>query len=232
MTTVITILQENGTPVVSSEVLAEHMDNQHKNTLEVIRKYQEALGRFGQVAFKTRPGYQSSEVTYALLNEEQALYVLALSRNSDRVVALKGDLVEAFSNERKGRVLNATPVPLIEDRVPKVHAAIELLMSSPWLDARDKQLTKDSLMNVIVGSEALPNPERLVGVTEVAEELGYKTKDVTRNRSQLGKHVKRQLGEAAIQKDHRLVNGRMTPVNCYPRNLPGLEEAIHSFFAG
>jgi phage regulator Rha-like protein len=42
-------------PRLSSEIIADHLGNQHKNTLTAIRKYKEALERFGGVAFQTRP---------------------------------------------------------------------------------------------------------------------------------------------------------------------------------
>lgn len=44
---------------------------------------------FGQVAFETRPGYNNSQVRFALLNEQQATLLMTFQRNTDQVRAFK-----------------------------------------------------------------------------------------------------------------------------------------------
>ena len=49
------IIQNNAT-LTSSEIIAEGVGNQHKNVIELVRKYQADLEEFGGVAFETRQG--------------------------------------------------------------------------------------------------------------------------------------------------------------------------------
>lgn len=92
-------------PRIESRVLAESMGNTHRPTVALIDKYREPLERFGHVTFKKAVGERKQgggkAERVALLNEEQALFLLALSRNTDRVVELKFKLIQAFSTARR-----------------------------------------------------------------------------------------------------------------------------------
>lgn len=91
---------------MDSRLLAEQMDNKHKNSMALIERYSEKFKEFGLLAFETeaRPVGQhgGGDVHFALLNEDQAFFLLALSRNSDRVVELKASLIMAFREARYG----------------------------------------------------------------------------------------------------------------------------------
>lgn len=90
----------SGVPLTTSLVIAEGTDNQHKNVLDLVRTYQSDLEELGGVAFETHVvereqlGGRPSRV--ALLNQEQATFLLTLMRNSDVVVRFKLALVKAF----------------------------------------------------------------------------------------------------------------------------------------
>lgn len=80
------------------------MGVQHKNTLELLQSHKTAFLEFGKVAFETEALLGSrtgQKERFALLREDQAYLLLALSRNTPRVVALKVNLVKAFSAARK-----------------------------------------------------------------------------------------------------------------------------------
>nr|WP_267876655.1 Rha family transcriptional regulator [Massilia genomosp. 1] len=87
----------------SSLVLAQGMKQEHRAALQLIRKYEPALGEFGRVAFEMQPfetsaGMQRREV--AMLNESQSTLLIALMRNSKKVVEFKIALVKAFYRMR------------------------------------------------------------------------------------------------------------------------------------
>ena len=94
------------TPVVESIVIAEGVGVQHKNVLELIRKYLEDFQAFDGVAFETRKGKplpqggfaKATEV--ALLNENQAYLLFTYLKNTDTARQLKVRLVKAFSEVR------------------------------------------------------------------------------------------------------------------------------------
>ena len=93
-------------PRVDSRQLAEQLGNQHKNTMELIERYTSKVKQFGLLPFQTeaRPARQhgGGDTRFALLNEDQAFFLLALSRNTDRVVELKSSLIMAFREARYG----------------------------------------------------------------------------------------------------------------------------------
>ena len=76
------IIIQNNTTLTSSEIIAEGVNNQHKNVIELVRKYLADLEEFGAVAFETRQGKSlpqggfAMSTEYALLNEQQATLLL------------------------------------------------------------------------------------------------------------------------------------------------------------
>ncbi len=93
-------------PRVDSRLLAEQLGNRNRNTVELIDRYAHKIKRFGQLPFQTEVGKRvqggGKAERFALLNEDQAFFVLALSRNTDRVVELKSSLIMAFREARYG----------------------------------------------------------------------------------------------------------------------------------
>ncbi|MGB4116532.1 MAG: Rha family transcriptional regulator [Polaromonas sp.] len=95
-----TVAQESR---VDSRLLAGHLGNQHKHVIALIEKYAEPFSTFGKVLFEKAPSAVSitgQRERFALLNEDQAFFLLTMSRNSDHVVNLKVKLVQAFSEAR------------------------------------------------------------------------------------------------------------------------------------
>ncbi len=103
----IMVTQIGGEPRVDSRQLAKQLDNKHKNSMALIERYSEKFKEFGLLAFETeaRPAGQhgGGDVRFALLNEDQAFFLLSLSRNTDRVVELKASLIMAFREARYGQ---------------------------------------------------------------------------------------------------------------------------------
>ena len=102
----ITLTQSQGEPRVDSRVLAEQLGTKHKSSIELIDKYADKIRRFGHLPFQTEVGKRAQgggkAERFALLNEDQAYFLLALSRNTERVIELKSSLVMAFREARYG----------------------------------------------------------------------------------------------------------------------------------
>lgn len=86
----------------SSLIFAEGTGNQHKNILELIRKYNSDLEEFGPLAFETRKGKAlpqggfAKSTEFALLNEQQASLLMTYMKNTEVVREFKKNLVRAF----------------------------------------------------------------------------------------------------------------------------------------
>lgn len=138
---------------VDSRLLAKHLGNKHKNTMELITKHQPALEYFGKVAFKTEALPNSAtgqKERYALLTEDHSFFVLALSRNNPRVVALKSRLIEAFGDARRAADMRRT------EYMPTYHAAHDRIkaLAAGSSSARFQHMNFNKLLNKVAGIEA------------------------------------------------------------------------------
>lgn len=97
----------NGEPRIDSRCISELLGKKHKNTIELIDRYATEISLFGLLPFQTEASpigpHSGGEIRYAALNEDQAFFLLALSRNTKRVVALKSSLIMAFRKARLER---------------------------------------------------------------------------------------------------------------------------------
>lgn len=94
------LITDKSETLVDTRLIAENLGNQHQNTLQLLDRYIDKFKSFGKVMFKTEPLPSGQKEKYALLNEDQAYFLLSLSRNTDRVVDLKARLVLAFREAR------------------------------------------------------------------------------------------------------------------------------------
>ena len=90
---------QNGVAVTSSFIISEGVAIQHKNVLELIKKYISDLKTFGNVlfetqSFKTAGGIQKREI--AILNEPQTTLLLTFFKNTEIVRKFKVALVQKF----------------------------------------------------------------------------------------------------------------------------------------
>lgn len=106
------VITVNETLVVDSRLVAEELGIQHKNVRQTIEKYLTELQGFGVVTFETSKPSEYSQggrpERYCYLNEDQATFLMTLSRNTPQVVACKQRLVQAFSQAKH---LNTEIVP-------------------------------------------------------------------------------------------------------------------------
>lgn len=97
---------------VDSRVLAGLLGVKARASFALIERYADTFKTFGQLTFKKAVGERQhgggNAERYALLNEDQAYFLLSLSRNNERVVVLKAKLVKAFGEARKANELRQT----------------------------------------------------------------------------------------------------------------------------
>lgn len=98
------IVISNNEPTISSKAVAEQLGVTHEATLKLIKKHQSKIELFGRVGFEilpleTKGGVQETTICY--LNENQAIFVGTLSKNTERAVQYKAVLTQAFSNYKK-----------------------------------------------------------------------------------------------------------------------------------
>ena len=139
-------LRGDGILVVDSRLIAANLDIQHKNFLATINKYLVPLEvNFGTVAFETREfkttqGNTSSE-RFAWLSEEQATFLMTLSRNTERVVACKVALVKAFAEARQ---IIKQVIPAQAQEMERMKLELELM--------RAKQRYQDSAQSILAAT--------------------------------------------------------------------------------
>ena len=99
------VLLQNNQLVTTSEIIAQSIEVQHRNTLDLIKRYTGELEQLGSLAFQTRvkriDQRGGEKTTYALLNEQQATFLISLSRNTPKVVEFKLALTKAFFKARE-----------------------------------------------------------------------------------------------------------------------------------
>ena len=97
---------------IDSRLLAKQLGNKHRHVMALLDKYLNKLKTFGHVSFKNADGERKQGggkgERYALLNENQAYFVLSLSRNSEIVVGLKARLIQVFSDYRRAEDMRRT----------------------------------------------------------------------------------------------------------------------------
>nr|WP_314565766.1 Rha family transcriptional regulator [uncultured Pseudomonas sp.] len=103
---VITLTHTRNEPRVDSRQLAKQLGTSHKNPMALIEQYLAKFEEFGVVPFQTEKPLAGTAggrpERFSLLNEDQAFFLLSLSRNTDRIVELKASLIMAFREARYG----------------------------------------------------------------------------------------------------------------------------------
>lgn len=101
----IQLVHSAGEARVDSRVIAEQLGVKHKNTVALVEKHAKHFERFGLLPFQTEAvkvegGRGAKHHRFALLSEDQAYFLLTLTRNTAKVVDLKANLVMAFRDAR------------------------------------------------------------------------------------------------------------------------------------
>lgn len=113
------VVSVNGENRIDSRLIAKRMGLDTSNFLELLRKYQSELEELGQLPFQTEVGHRrqggGNPTKYAMLNEDQIVFAITLSRNTPEVVQAKLAITIAFSKARKGQMIpDLKKMPLFE----------------------------------------------------------------------------------------------------------------------
>ena len=104
---------EDGNPVTTTLVIAQSTNSEHRAVLQLVRTHLTRFEEFGLVAFQMRPRpagqHGGGDVTYAVLNEDQASLLLTFMRNNEVVVDFKVQLIQAFRQMREELQQRHTP---------------------------------------------------------------------------------------------------------------------------
>ncbi len=118
---IITLIEKRGESRVDSRLIAQTLDTKHQSTFELVKRYQTDLEAFGLLPFQTGKANGGRPEKFALLNEDQAIFLLTLSRNTKRVVELKLKLIQAFSEARRAADLHAEYLPTYHGLHDQLH---------------------------------------------------------------------------------------------------------------
>ena len=139
---------------IDSRLLAMQLDNQHRHVMALLDNYMGKFKTSGHVSFKNADGERKQgggkAERYALLNENQAYFLLSLSRNTDTVVALKSKLIRAFGQARRAADLHKT------EYLPQYHQLHERLgtLAAGSSNERQVHMNVNKLLNKFAGIEA------------------------------------------------------------------------------
>lgn len=119
---------------VDSRLVAERLEIEHRSFLETIMEFKTRIEQeFGFLRLETaeikgrgRPG------RFAFLNEDQAIFLVTLSRNTPQVVECKISIVKSFSSTRK---LNNPDASAIDRLQAQIALEFEKDKYRPWRKA-------------------------------------------------------------------------------------------------
>ena len=143
---------------VDSRLLANHLGNQHRPVMVLIEKYGDSFSSFGKVLFEKASSLDSltgQRERFALLNEDQAFFLLTMSRNSDHVVDLKVKLIQAFSEARRAADQRQT------EYLPTYHRLRDTIHQLAGRSPNEKfvHINFNKLVNKTAGLEAGQRPK-------------------------------------------------------------------------
>ena len=95
------------TPLTTSLIVAEGTQNQHESIIRLINEHKSHFERWGQIHFTDlKSGNKNGDMRgrptrVALLNEQQATFLITLLRNNEIVLDFKSELVDRFYKMRE-----------------------------------------------------------------------------------------------------------------------------------
>lgn len=163
MTNEISVSTFSGELRADSRSFAPKLDVRHRQLMDNIYKYQEKFEALGLLPFQTEAvegeGYRGVKYEkYALLNEDQAYFLLTLSRNSESVVGAKFALVQAFKKARAQ--IARTEVARIEGKKARIEETdsikelVQYATDQGSTNAKMYYVSITKMTNQILGIEA------------------------------------------------------------------------------
>ena len=167
----LTVQERNSVLVVDSRLVAESLAIAHKNLLGNIEKYKKQVeSAFGIIAFETRKSRRGKPEKLAYLTEEQATFLMTLSRNTNEVVQCKLELVKAFA-EAKKLIDKVIPAQSIE--IEKLKLELEVAKAQQGAAVAQQRLLAASqtlaIINPALPALVLGKADAVVTQTEIVE---------------------------------------------------------------
>lgn len=203
----ITLVNVKGQTVVDSRIIAEGLGIEHESLLRTISRYEVEIEQaFGVLRFEVGASQMPDGRTnpnppkHFLLTEDQATFILTLSRNTPQVVAFKIGLVKAFSELKFKQVKKSTPKKLHSD---KERAA--------GIVARREHTDAIAMFNPTPKDYAIATNQTYLGMfgqtaAEIKDERGLKQKQSARDGMNDVELAAIRLTELAVARDRSIAN--------------------------
>ena len=167
----LTVSERDSVLVIDSRLIAESLGIAHKNLLATIEKYRSQIeSTFGIIAFETRKSKRGKPEKFAWLTEQQSTFLMTLSRNTEKVVHCKLELVKAFDEAKK---LIQQVIPAQGQEIEKLKLELEVARAQRGAaEAQERLMAASSALAII--NPALPalvlgRPDAVLTKTEVIE---------------------------------------------------------------
>jgi phage regulator Rha-like protein len=110
----ITLSSIGSTAVVDSRIIAEQLGIEHDSFMKNVKSYQVEIEQaFGVLRFEIEISNSVGQPPkFILLTEDQATFILSLSRNTPQVIKCKIGLVKAFSHQKAKLAELNTTIPV------------------------------------------------------------------------------------------------------------------------
>lgn len=95
------LIIKNDEPYISSMLIAKRTGIDPRSTYRLINRYKKEIEDLGVLRFEITKVNSGRPLKYFLLNEEQSVFVLTLSKNTKHVVELKKNLSQQFVAYRR-----------------------------------------------------------------------------------------------------------------------------------
>lgn len=193
----IDVIEKDDVLVVDSRLIADELGIEHRALMQTIKKYLVEIQEFGHLTFENATvvnavGAKNTAI-FCYLNEDQATYVMTLSKNTDKVRQCKRSLVKAF---RDAKSVIKTVIPQQSARIQELELELALakeINASKRLDSdmltmhgKETVLALRGMSDQVVKSEVL--------VTEIVQpETGRTAKVLTAD--QLKTEIKKRTGQ-------------------------------------
>ncbi|MEM9449790.1 MAG: Rha family transcriptional regulator [Cyanobacteria bacterium P01_E01_bin.6] len=133
--TLLNVSDHGGILVIDSRLIAAELGIEHRSFLKTLDEYQTQIEQaFGFLRFEIAEiNGRGRPSRYAYLTEEQSTFVMALSRNTSRVVQCKIDLVKAFSEAKK-------IIPAQQREIEKLNLELQIAIARQQAASAEQKL--------------------------------------------------------------------------------------------
>ena len=213
--TTLSVREKDGVLVVDSRLIAPSLGVTHKSFLETVKKYKKQTEQaFGQLRFETETVTNSvgavNRSKFVYLSENQATFLMTLSRNTERVVQCKLELVKAFDEAKRviKQVIPAQAEELERLRLENQNLHLQLEVAKAQKEtayAQERLLSASQILAMV--NPALPalvlgKSDAVLTKTEVIE------KTVLVNERGIAKVTFEGLSKTKLAKRYGLNNSR------------------------